>query len=251
MKHIERRKFVGRILGGAGFLGLPFAGYSDTNNPGSKENTIRLKGRRDSPVSHWDVITIGSLSRNRYWGDSDEKAIHSVICTCTVISGKNFHILVDPSIADEKLMKSELDRRTGLKPDDINLVFITHQHGDHFAGIRHFKKAEWVAGAETAGILNKTGHFEKNIEAAGNNLFGAVELVPTPGHTTDHQCLRFDHKGFSIVIAGDSVATKDFWDERRPYYNALDVEESKRTMEKINSLADIIVPGHENYFLNF
>ena len=49
---------------------------------------------------------------------------------------------------------------------------------------------------------------------------------------------------------GDAVATKDFWAERRPYYNALDVAESKRTMEKINSLADIIVPGHDNYFLN-
>jgi glyoxylase-like metal-dependent hydrolase (beta-lactamase superfamily II) len=251
VKDIERRKFVGTILGGAGLLGLPLA-----QNPKGFENfkgfnAIKLKGRQDSPVSHWDVITIGSLSRNRYWGDSDEKAVHSVICTCTVISGKNFHVLVDPSIADENLMKTELDRRTGLKPDDIDLVFITHQHGDHFAGITHFQKAKWAAGAETAGILNKTGNFDKKIEPAGNNLFGAIELIPTPGHTTDHQCLRFDYKGLSVIVAGDAVATKDFWNERRPYYNALDVAESKRTMEKINSLADIIVPGHDNYFVNF
>jgi glyoxylase-like metal-dependent hydrolase (beta-lactamase superfamily II) len=54
----------------------------------------------------------------------------------------------------------------------------------------------------------------------------------------------------SVVIAGDSVATKDFWDERRAYYNVLDLEESKRSMEKIDSIADVIVPGHDNYFFN-
>jgi glyoxylase-like metal-dependent hydrolase (beta-lactamase superfamily II) len=251
VKHIERRKFVGTILGGAGLLALPSAINPKVFENLEGFNAIKLKGRKDSPVSHWDVITIGSLSRNRYWGDSDEKAIHSVICTCTVISGKNFHVLVDPSIADENLMRTELDRRTGLKPDDIDLVFITHQHGDHFAGLKHFPNSRWTAGSETASILNKTGNFGKRIEPTEANLFDAIELIPTPGHTTDHHSLRFDSNGFSVVIAGDAVATKDFWNERRPYYNALDIPESKRTMEKINSIADIIVPGHDNFFVNY
>ena len=54
----------------------------------------------------------------------------------------------------------------------------------------------------------------------------------------------------SVVVAGDSVATKDFWDEKRMYYNVLDIAQSKRSMEKINSIADIIVPGHDNCFVN-
>jgi glyoxylase-like metal-dependent hydrolase (beta-lactamase superfamily II) len=82
-------------------------------------------------------------------------------------------------------------------------------------------------------------------------LFGVIDIISTPGHTPDHHSLRFDYSGLSVIIAGDSVATKDFWDDRRPYYNALDVTESKRSMEKINSLADIIVPGHDNSFINF
>ena len=90
----------------------------------------------------------------------------------------------------------------------------------------------------------------KQIESAEKSLFGAIDIIPTPGHTPDHQSLRFDYKGMSIVIAGDSVATKDFWDERRAYYNVLDLTESKRSMEKIDSIADIIVPGHDNYFFN-
>jgi len=33
----------------------------------------RWKGRRSSSVKRWDVITIGNLSRNRYWGESDAR----------------------------------------------------------------------------------------------------------------------------------------------------------------------------------
>lgn len=247
MKEIERRKFIGSIIGGAGLLSLaPFAGKAES--PGKM---IRLKGNKNTEVIHWDIITIGNLSRNRYWGESDEKALHDVICTSTVISGRGFHIIVDPSLADEKAMSTELQRRTGLHPDQIDMVFITHQHGDHVAGLKHFQKARWVAGAETASILNKTVGFNKQIEPAGKTLFGAIDVVPTPGHTPDHQSLRFDFNGMSVVVAGDSVATKDFWKERRAYYNVMDAEESKRSMEKIHLMADIIVPGHDNFFVDF
>jgi len=208
-----------------------------------------LKGKDDSKVKHWDIITIGNLSRNRYWGESDERPLRSAICTCSVISGDDFQIIVDPSLTDETAMFTELNRRTGLTPDVINAVLITHQHGDHIAGIKHFPKARWFAGSEVASGFNKSALSIKTIEPAGKNLFGAIDVVSTPGHTPHHS-LRFDYKGLSIVIAGDSVATKDFWDERRGYYNVMDEAESKRSMQKIDSFANIIVPGHDNCFLN-
>lgn len=167
-KEFGRRNFLSAILGSAGIIGLTSAGNNNSlilrDSSGVQERIITLKGRQDSAITHWDVITIGNLSRNRYWGESDEKAIHNVICTCTVISGKNFHVIVDPSIADENLMKTELNRLTGLLHDNIDMVFITHQHGDHVAGLKHFQKSRWVAGSETASILNKSGNFAKQIE---------------------------------------------------------------------------------------
>src|SRR4051812_29684573 len=42
------------------------------------------KGRPDSPVKRWDVVTIGNLSRNRYWGEPDAKGVRAVVCTCTL-----------------------------------------------------------------------------------------------------------------------------------------------------------------------
>src|SRR3990172_3672069 len=74
------------------------------------------KGRKDSKVKRWDVITIGNLSRNRYWGESDAKGVRAAICTCTLIAGDGFRLLVDPSLVNAADMAKELDRRTGVKP---------------------------------------------------------------------------------------------------------------------------------------
>lgn len=249
-----RRKFFGSVIGVFGAIGIGFSGIKNTFNGTPKSDaagkTIKLKGKGNSKVNHWDIITIGNLSRNRYWGESDEKALHSVICTCSVISGADFHIIVDPSLENAEAMATELKRRTGLTPDDIDVVFITHQHGDHVVGLKHFPKAKWLAGSEVASGLNNSGRYPKKIELAGSSLFGAIDVISTPGHTPDHQSLRFDYKDLSIVIAGDAVATRDFWDERRGYYNVLDVEQSKRSMEKIALIADVVVPGHDNCFFN-
>ena len=199
-------------------------------------------------VNRWTVITIGNLSRNRYWGESDAKGLRDAICTCTLISGDGFHLLVDPSLAGATEMAKELDRRTGVKPGDINAVFVTHEHGDHFAGVAHFPKAAWYAAPPVAEILNAKPGFARKFEPEPKALFGAVDVIPTPGHTHSHHGLRFDCEGQSIVAAGDSVATRDFWRERRSYYNAVDPELAARTMDHLARIAAIVIAGHDNYF---
>ncbi len=202
-----------------------------------------------SKVRRWTVVTIGNLSRNRYWGEPDDKPLRDAICTCTLISGEGFELLVDPSLPAKADMAKELDRRTGLKPDGITAVFVTHEHADHFAGVEHFPKAVWYAAAPVAQILNRNPKFTRKFEPAPRNLFGSVDVISTPGHTQSHHSLRFDCEGRSIVVAGDSVAMRDFWRERRSYYNAVDPALGARTMDQLASLASIIVPGHDNYFL--
>lgn len=242
MSIINRRKF---IYSAAGLTVMTSMGYA-----GALTSQVKLKGEKSSGIKHWDVITIGNLSRNRYWGESDEKPLRSAICTCTVISGEKFHLLVDPSLEDEKAMATELDRRTGLSIDEIDTVFITHQHGDHLYGLKHFTKAKWYGGADVAAAINKSGKYEKEIEPAGKTLLGEIDVIPMFGHTPDSFGLQFNHNGYSIVVAGDAVATKDYWDGGQMYYNVMDMEESKKTLAMISSIADIIVPGHDNYFLN-
>ncbi len=210
----------------------------------------RWKGRPALKVKRWDVITIGNLSRNRYWGEGDAKGVRAAICTCTVIQGDGFRLLIDPSLSSAEEMARELDRRTGLKLRDIDSVFITHEHGDHVTGLPHFEHAKWLAGPETAAILNRSKKFPKTIEPATGRLFDAIDILPTPGHTASLCSLRFDCEGLSVAVTGDAVATQDFWRERRGYYNCVDFQLSAKSMAQIASVADIIVPGHDNYFLN-
>ncbi len=147
-------------------------------------------------------------------------------------------------------MVRELDRRTGLKPGDINAVFLTHDHADHLAGVPHFPEAKLLAAPAVASILNETGRLPRRVEAASGLLFDAVEVIALPGHTRSQHGLRFDCDGLSIVVAGDAVATRDFFRDRRSFFNAADFELSAKTMDRLRDMADIIVPGHDNYFLS-
>jgi glyoxylase-like metal-dependent hydrolase (beta-lactamase superfamily II) len=200
-------------------------------------------------VHRWDIITIGNLSRNRYWGESDERPLRPGICTCTLVRGRDFCLLVDPSIEERGRMLAELDRRTGLKPEAVDTVFITHQHGDHHFGLQHFPRAEWLAAPGVAEALNKSGRYEKEVRPAAGGLFGgAVELVPSPGHTPEQHSLRFYCDGLAVVVAGDAVMTREFWADRRGYFNSADFELAARTIDALTAIADIIVPGHDNYF---
>ena len=99
-----------------------------------------------------------------------------------------------------------------------------------------------------AEILNRGLAFARKVEAAPKTMFGAVEVLPTPGHTQSHHSLRFQCEGRWVVAAGDAVATRDFWRERRSYYNAVDPALAARTIDSLANLDSIIVPGHDNYF---
>jgi glyoxylase-like metal-dependent hydrolase (beta-lactamase superfamily II) len=209
----------------------------------------RRKGCKDTKIRRWDVITIGNLSRNRYWGESDDKGVRSSICTCTSITGDDFFILVDPSLKDAAEMAHALNGRTGFKPEDVTVVFVTHEHPDHYEGIAHFPDARWLAAPAVAKILNKSGKISRSIEESTNNLFDVIKVIPTPGHTHAHHSLVFDCCNLRVVIAGDSVMTHDFFRDRRGYLNSVDFELSAKTIDELANMADIIVPGHDNYFL--
>jgi glyoxylase-like metal-dependent hydrolase (beta-lactamase superfamily II) len=195
----------------------------------------------------FDIITIGNLSRNRYWGESEEQPRRSALCTCTLVTIDNYRILVDPSC--EVQMAFELDRRTGLKPAKIDAVFITHEHGDHHVGLINFPAARWLAGPQVANAINASGHYRIRIEPVTGEIAPGLTIIPTPGHTMSHRSLRFDCDGFAVLIAGDAVMTRDFWNERKGYFNSVDAALAAQTITELSAWADIVIPGHDNYFM--
>lgn len=197
-------------------------------------------------VQRWDIITIGNLSRNRYWGEKEDQAYRSAICTCTLIQVGERRLLVDPSLSEADAMATELFRRTGLKPDAIDTVFITHPHGDHHYGLRHFATARWLAAPPVAAVLST--QYEKPIEATDGPLLGEIEILHTPGHTEHHYSLRFEWAGRSVLLAADAAVTQDHWRDRQGYFNSTDFAAATATMDRLAAIADIIIPGHDNYF---
>ena len=196
----------------------------------------------------WDIVTLGNLSRNRYWGESEDRPRRSALCTCTLVRGEGFCLLVDPACGDAGKMAEELDRRSGLPLSAVTAVFLTHAHGDHHAGLAHFPQAQWLAAPAVAEALNASGRYPPRVQGAAGRIFEAVEVIPTPGHTPDHHSLRLESEGRTVVVAGDAVMTRDFWQDRRGFFNSTDPAQASRTMERLAEFADVIVPGHDNAF---
>jgi glyoxylase-like metal-dependent hydrolase (beta-lactamase superfamily II) len=199
-------------------------------------------------VTRFDVITIGNLSRNRYWGEDEERRHRSTLCTCTLITVGDFRLLVDPSCLEKERMIYELDRRAGIPLEGVNAVFLTHEHGDHQWGLKHFEHAPWWASAGTADVMNAPEELPRTVEAVKGEICPGVEVIPTPGHTAGHSSLRFTCDGRITVVAGDAVMNLDFWRDREPYWNAEDLEQARATILALAETAQVIVPGHDNYF---
>lgn len=77
-----------------------------------------------------------------------------------------------------------------------------------------------------------------------------ITVVPTPGHTLGHASLLLESEGLRVVVAGDAVMTRDFFRSRDYYFNTVDPSAAVTSIETISRVADVVVPGHDNYFLN-
>lgn len=211
---------------------------------------------RNADSIGWDVLTIGHLSRNKFWGESDSRAYRPPRCTCTLIRAADQSIIVDPSCPPEE-MANVLDQRTGLKPERITAVFLTHFHGDHRFGIEAFPKARWLMSAREMEACDRRlppdspdRSILNRLLPVAESLAQGIQIIDTPGHSMGHSSLVFASEGRSVVVAGDAAMTKDFFFARDYYFNTEDPEAAVRSIDMIAGIADIVIPGHDNYFLN-
>lgn len=204
----------------------------------------------------WDVLTIGHLSRNRYWGESDDRAYREPLCTCTLIRTDGCTVVVDPGLPPEEMVRV-LDRRAGLAPGSVDMVFLTHFHGDHRAGLAAFPDADWLMapseiehGKRQLAADSPDRELLERLRPAVAELIPGITVIETPGHSAGHASLLFEDEGKRIAVAGDAAMTRDFFRHRDYYFNTVDAGAAVTSIETIARAADIVVPGHDNYFLN-
>jgi glyoxylase-like metal-dependent hydrolase (beta-lactamase superfamily II) len=105
----------------------------------------------------------------------------------------------------------------GVAPDDVAVAIVSHLHFDHCGGLGELpaarvvvQQAEWDiafdAGLVDFGVYNPgdfdLGHDRQAIDGE-HDVFGdgALQIIPTPGHTAGHQSLLVDGE---TLLVGDA-----------------------------------------------
>jgi len=200
----------------------------------------------------YHILTIGHFSRNVFWGESESVAYRDAVCTSTLIRGA-VNVVVDPSQAPDEMAKT-LFNRSGLRPGDIGAVFITHAHGDHYAGIMCFPDAQWFMGETDLKILGSSNNpadreLASKIRPANSGFIPGIDVLDLPGHTPGTAAAVFDSADGRVAVCGDAAMTRDYFRARRGHYNTVDFAAASASIQLLADAADIVVPGHDNYFI--
>lgn len=202
--------------------------------------------------ARWCLLNIGTLSQNKLWGETERRRIP--YCTMTLIRAGAATILVDPTRPPEEMARY-LDDASGLALDQVDIIFLTHFHHDHFRGIEAFPHAIWLMEENELAIWweqaqegSREQEILDRIEAAQPQIAPGVELFLTPGHTPHHTSLLLHAQGMRVMVAGDAVMTYGHYLARYPYADHAHHEQALRSMDRAVQAADIVIPGHGNYF---
>ncbi len=212
-----------------------------------------------------DIISIGTLSRNILWNEG--AAVRPAHATTTLIRDGGVSILVDPALPGE-VLQHRLDERAGLKPEQIDVVFLTSFSPVHRRGLALFSKADWyISRLERDTVLdglnalsNHSGSTVENVsyediqaeiellgrlKPAPDKLASQVDFFPSYGAAPGNASLLVQ-AARTIVVAGDAVVTRDYFDQRRVWDRSSDPEKAKESFQELSEIADAIVPGHDN-----
>lgn len=183
------------------------------------------------------VLREGVHGNNYYQGYTN----YEPICSSTTLiqtGGKN--ILVDPGhIALNKELISLLAKE-GVRPNDIDYVFLTHHHLDHSSNMGSFFGAKIFIGGGY--IDHAAPSYMVYDDLSLFKLPASFSIVKTPGHTAESMSYFYEEKGVRYVCAGDAVREDIL---REGMLRGMEnLEMAQESVKKIFSLGDVIIPGH-------
>jgi glyoxylase-like metal-dependent hydrolase (beta-lactamase superfamily II) len=215
-----------------------------------------------------DIISIGTLSRNRLWNETT--SVRTAHATTSLIRIAERNILIDPGLPAIALA-ARLHERVGLRPEQIDTIFLTNFRPSHRAGLAAFPNAKILlhenerdfcrrrleaelAAAEPdegdATTIHDTVRFLDSVESPQDKLAENVDLFPLFGYTPGTCGLLVSASLVTILIAGDAVATQDHFLAGQILPDSHDLAAARESLQEVYDIADLIVPGHDNIFLN-
>lgn len=184
-------------------------------------------------------------------------------CTVALIRMGKKTILFDTgSYGDRAPLLSRL-AEIGLSIDQIDMVFISHLHFDHFINAEIFSKSEiFVSQRDIEYVIS--GEFrdsgdtyvpELYVKAMqerltpvkdGQEILKGLEVISLPGHTPGTIGLFYKMEG--VVFASDAVKTVWEFMQEIPPPSFHSEKEALANYKTIRQKAKIIIPGHDNPF---
>lgn len=216
----------------------------------------------------FDIISIGTLARNRLWNENE--VVRTAHATTTLIRSQKRQILVDPGLP-ATVIGARLAERTGLRPEQIDTVFLTSFKPYTVAGLEAFPKAriliheveqEFARGQLTRLIdqapeedidrayMERELELLERCEPAPDELTEDVDLFPLSGHSPGLCGLLLKSPLMTALVTGAAVPTLDHFLAGQVLPDSRDIPQAQESLKEAYEIADLIVPGFDNLFLN-
>lgn len=160
----------------------------------------------------------------------------------TIVINDEKTMVVDPGTQSKDFFKETL-QEANTRINDVDLVFNTHSHYDHFQGNKHFPKAEKISfKPDSEKISRKTKEELTEISSETEISTGELtfKVLHTPGHSKGSCSLYLKDE---ILICGDLVFSNGSYGRTDlPGGSKKDLEKS---LKKVNKLCfKHLLPGH-------
>ena len=191
------------------------------------------------------VLKPGFLKRDRFGNILDARS------TVTLISGNDLNIIVDTGTHEDKQDILCSLKAIGLVPEDINILINTHSHPDHSGNNDLFVVAKFIGHKkEYWGLIAQDSCeiIRKDTEIAPK-----ITVLETPGHTIGSISVFLTGEisnlpSTAIAITGDALPILDNYLKWVPPGINFDPNIALQSMNKIVTIADIVIPGHDAAF---
>ncbi len=175
--------------------------------------------------------------------------------TAVLVEDEDRRILFDCGSRGCSVQLKEALKNAGLTPADITDLVVSHLHFDHVGNLPLFTNArilmsetEWNNAAKTPdeyhclatrAYIRDSGRLCFVDE--GEYLTKNARVLALPGHTEGLIGLLC---GEDTVLCSDAIKNRwELWEGLKPM--SVNPEESRRTMDRIRSIAQYIYPGHD------
>jgi len=89
-----------------------------------------------------------------------------------------------------------------------------------------------------------------SLKAAPDKLADNLDLFPLPGYTPGTCGLLIALPASTVMLAGDAVATQEHFLAGQVFPESWDVNKAQESLREVYEIADLIIPGHDNIFVN-